>query len=150
MNIWRFSRLVSGRLLRWSLLSIGVGLLLGRHRDPLWRGIGAQSVGWGAIDALIALGGDVGTRGKIAALDNPGEAAVQEKEKSFLRTVLLINAALDVVYVLGGAWVARRDKGDGVLRGHGVGIILQGGFLFVFDVLHALLIQDVSPDRHHK
>lgn len=144
MNIWQFSRLVTGRLMRWSLASMLVGVLLQRHRDPVWKGIGAQSVGWGAIDALIALFGGIGTQNKIADLPNPGDAEVQAKEKSNLKMVLWANATLDVFYVLGGLWFMRRDKGDGVKRGHGLGIVIQGGFLLVFDLLHALLIEDVK------
>jgi hypothetical protein len=143
MNIWQFSRLVMDRLLRWGAASVVVGLLLQRHRDPLWRGIGAQSAGWGLIDALIALIGGISTQNKIAALPNPGDEQAQQKEKSSLKMILWANAGLDVLYVLGGAWVARSDKGDGVRRGHGLGIMLQGGFLFVFDFLHALFIEDV-------
>ena len=143
MNIWQFYRLVTDRLLRWGVVSIIVGLLLQRHRHPLWRGIGAQSAGWGLIDALIALVGGISTQNKIASLPNPGDIQAQHKEKSSLKTILWVNAGLDVLYVLGGAWVARSDKGDGIRRGHGLGIMLQGGFLFVFDFLHALFIEDV-------
>jgi hypothetical protein len=143
MNIWHFSRLVSDRLLRWGLINIILGVVLQRHRDPLWKGIGAQSAGWGLIDALIALIGGISMQNKIASLPNPGDEQAQQKEKSSLKMILWINAGLDVLYVLGGAWVARRDKGDGVLRGHGLGIMLQGSFLFVFDFLHALFIEDV-------
>ena len=143
MNIWQFYRLVTDRLLRWGVVSIIVGLLLQRHRHPLWRGIGAQSAGWGLIDALIALVGGISTQNKIASLPNPGNEHTQHKEKSNLKMILWLNAGLDVLYVIGGAWVARSDKGDGVRRGHGLGIMLQGGFLFVFDFLHALFIEDV-------
>jgi hypothetical protein len=143
MNIWQFYRLVTDRLLRWGAASVIVGVLLQRHRDPLWKGIGAQSAGWGLIDALIALVGGISTQNKIASLPNPGDTQAQQREKSSLKMILWINAGLDVLYVLGGAWVARSDKGDSVRRGHGLGIMLQGGFLFVFDFLHALFIEDV-------
>jgi hypothetical protein len=145
MNIWQFSRLVSSRLMRWGLANIVVGTIISRHRDPLWRGIGTQAAGWGLINALIALFGAVTTQNKIASLSNPGETTALEKEKTFLKRLLWLNTGLDVLYVLGGAWLARRNTGNGVMRGHGVGIILQGGFLFVFDFLHALFIEDVSP-----
>jgi hypothetical protein len=83
------------------------------------------------------------TQNQIASLPNPGDAQAQHKEKSTLKLILWANTGLDVLYVLGGAWMARSDKGDGVMRGHGLGIMLQGGFLFVFDFLHALFIEDV-------
>ena len=60
-----------------------------------------------------------------------------------LRRLLWLNAALDVGYVAGGWWFAHRFNGaqgerDRSVRGHGYGIILQGAFLFLFDVIHAL------------
>lgn len=145
MNIWQFSRLVSSRLMQWAIANVFVGTIISRHRDPLWRGIGTQAAGWGLINALIALFGAVSTQNKIAELPNPGETAVQRKEKTFLKRLLWLNAGLDVLYVLGGAWLAQRDTGDGRQHGHGIGIILQGSVLLVFDVLHALFIEDVSP-----
>jgi hypothetical protein len=145
MNIWHFSRLVSSRLMRWGLANVVVGAILSRHRDSLWRGVGTQAAGWGLVNALIALFGAVSTQNKIASLPNPGLPAPQHKEKTFLKRLLWINAGLDVLYVLGGAWLTQRDKGDDVMRGHGLGIVLQGSFLFVFDLLHAMFIEDISP-----
>ena len=55
-------------------------------------------------------------------------------EKSFL-----FNAALDVAYMTAGFWLIdasnyRADDADR-FRGFGQSLILQGGFLFVFDLI---------------
>jgi hypothetical protein len=56
--------------------------------------------------------------------------------------LLWINTALDVLYVLGGLWWAKRDSGDGEAKGNGLGVMIQGAFLFVLDLIHALNAPD--------
>jgi hypothetical protein len=59
-------------------------------------------------------------------------------EERSLRRLLLINTGLDVLYVVGGAVLALTlGVGDPTWRGHGWGIVVQGAFLFVFDLFHA-------------
>ena len=53
-----------------------------------------------------------------------------------------VSTCLDVLYVLFGLRMARRDKGDGVRRGNGLGIVIQGAFLLIFDLLHASGLPD--------
>ncbi|PJF27320.1 MAG: hypothetical protein CUN53_04525 [Phototrophicales bacterium] len=53
-----------------------------------------------------------------------------------LRRLLWINAGLDVLYMIGGLWYALRAKAPRG-RGMGIGVIFQGLFLFIFDVLQA-------------
>jgi hypothetical protein len=51
----------------------------------------------------------------------------------------LVNAGLDVLYVAGGTALAlRRGQNDPYWRGVGQGIVLQGGFLLLFDLWHGL------------
>jgi hypothetical protein len=142
MNIWQFQHRLSQRLMQWGAFSVFVGLvmLLG---NKFWRGMGWQFIGWGVVDALIALFGGVAMRERIDKHDNPAEPHILKEEADNLERLLWINAFLDVLYVLGGRSWARGDKGDGSRRGAGLGIVLQGLFLFVFDVLHAL---DVPKD----
>jgi hypothetical protein len=55
-----------------------------------------------------------------------------------LRNTLFINAGLDVLYVLGGAYMLSRP--EETWRGGGLAIIIQGAFLLAFDLLHAYLV----------
>ena len=129
LAVHSFSRSVSLRLLLWSVLSMAGGALLWRRGGPFWRGFGAQAVGWGAIDALIALSGLRPGRQPPA---DPARAARN------LRRLLWFNAALDVGYMAGGVRLARsKGQADAHWRGQGWGIVVQGAFLFVFDVVHA-------------
>jgi len=58
-------------------------------------------------------------------------------EQHKLEKIFLVNAALDVAYMAGGAYMIERGKnrlnGDR-LKGFGKSIIMQGAFLLVFDV----------------
>jgi hypothetical protein len=62
------------------------------------------------------------------------------REALKLRRLLWINAGLDVIYIVGGVGLAL-TLGTRNTRwyGHGVGIIVQGAFLLVFDLVHAQL-----------
>ena len=137
MNIWQFQHKLSKRLLWWSGGSVVTGLFLLRG-GKFWRGVGWQFIGWGAIDAGIALFGRVSMNERLNAMDNPGLIEVQKKETSNLIRLLWVNAALDVFYVIGGKRWADGDDGSGNRAGHGLGIVLQGAFLLFFDVYHAL------------
>lgn len=141
-DIWQFQAQLAEKLLAWSGASVtgGVGMLL--LGDRFWRGLGSQCIGWGAIDALIAL---FGLRSALNKADAP-DAHTSERqahERTTLRRILWINTSLDVGYVAGGILLAlTRGKRNRFLRGVGWGIAFQGGFLFFFDLLHALLLRE--------
>lgn len=135
LNIWRIQEIILNRLLLWSRLSIiaGLGLLQG---SAFWRGVGWQAIGWGLVDAAIAIWGGRAMRRRYAALPNPEAPAVQAQESRNLCRLLWLNAGLDVLYILGGLILQRSRN----WRGHGWGIIIQGGFLCLFDLYHALIL----------
>jgi len=132
-DIRRFQRLLAARLLIWSGLSVFAGgwlLLLG----GAWlQGMGVQAMVWGVVDAAIALFA-LRSLGRQTATDPALEAAR-------LRSILQWNTALDVLYVAAGAGIVMAlGAGDAFWAGTGWGVIVQGGFLFVFDLIHAAKI----------
>lgn len=141
MNIWQFQDRISKRLLRWSIVSIGAGLVM-RLGGKFWKNVGNQFIAWGAVDAGIAIGGQVAKRNRIDHMENPGVTEVLEKETENLGRALWVNAVLDVFYMLGAIMWMRRDNGDGRARGNGFGVLIQGLFLLVFDVFHARRLPD--------
>jgi hypothetical protein len=141
-TIYHFQKRLSQRLMIWSVLSIVIGLALQFSRSVQARGFGQQAATWGAIDAGIA---GLGLRGAAKKLDDPAAYALatQAKERRNLGRLLWINAGLDVLYMFGGLALARRDDPDNKgWFGHGWGIVVQGAFLFLFDLIHARNLPD--------
>lgn len=130
--IWEFESDLTNRLLFWSIFSILCGLGIWFASNEFGRGFGIQAIVWGLIDAAIAI---VGAR--VAARRK--STADPKREAVFIRNVLWINFGLDVLYVLGGIWLIQNSD-DGFWRGSGWGIVLQGAFLFFFDLFHAIKI----------
>jgi D-alanyl-lipoteichoic acid acyltransferase DltB (MBOAT superfamily) len=130
---------IATRLLFWAGLSVTLGATLKRMRHPFWRGIGFQFVIWGAVNGLIAL-----IAGRIKPPHQTKENILifdqeNQKKKSILAIVLWINTILDLIYIIGGFWVYRsKGASNPYLRGQGTGITIQGGYLFLFDLVHAI------------
>lgn len=135
MNIWQYQNKISRQLLKWGAASVGLGLLM-RFGGKFWKGVGSQFVAWGAIDAAIAIFGQMGARDRVDRLENPGTLETKQQESQNMNRILWINAGMDVLYILGGWFWMRRDNGDGQARGNGFGVMLQGVFLLVFDLFH--------------
>jgi hypothetical protein len=101
----------------WALASVATGVLTYRRS----HGFGRQTAAWGAVDGVIAC---LGSRRR-------GRTSLQR-----LRTVLLVNAGLDVGYLAAGAWLVR----DGRWREDGLAVLVQGGFLLALDGTAALAL----------
>ena len=60
------------------------------------------------------------------------------RQQSNIEKILLFNAGLDVAYVMTGFYLRERaknsEKSSDRFRGYGNSLILQGSFLFLFDV----------------
>jgi len=136
MTIWGFNEQLTRRLFAWNVVNIAIGMLVGRG-DEWQRGVGSQSVGWGLVNIGIALIGGRATRQRALKPDAHTPATLH-KEARNLRRLLWINSGLDVLYMLGGWWLARREAARPFRRGMGHGIIVQGALLLLFDVIHAL------------
>lgn len=130
--IWKFESDLTKQLLVWNLLSLLSGLYIWFTTHEFGRGFGIQLVAWGAVDAAIAFIG-VGIAARRKSTVDPKDEAL------FIRKVLWINFGLDILYILGGFW-AIQTYSEMFWQGTGYGIILQGTFLFLFDLIHALRV----------
>ena len=104
-------------LLAWGVGSVVLGVptfWLG----PVVAAAGSQFVIWGAIDALIALPG--------LRRDDGLDPAKLLETLEFSRKLNYLWLAIGLGLLIGGIWLP-------VLIGHGVGVLVQGGFLFGFD-----------------
>ncbi len=124
-------------LAAWSVASLAGGAVLAARRGgPRAAGFARQSVAWGAIDLAIAASGAVGARGGVQD---------RRAETVSLRRLLLLNAALDVGYVVVGAALvrARTVRGrDSV--GDGAAVVVQGAFLLALDLSHAARLRTTA------
>lgn len=140
MNIWQFQERLAAILLGWATASIGAGFRLNRYREPLQQGMGEQFIGWGLINGMIAAFGATSAK-RRRQLPDATNRATQSAERRKLARLLWLNTGLDVLYILGGALtIIGRGTRDERWRGRGLGIVIQGGFLFFFDLINALLL----------
>lgn len=134
-DIWRLERRIGNQLFAWGGSSVVLGLPLALLGGPFLRGFGVQFLIWGAIDTAIAIGGRVDLRRarRRTGADAPEVRAARRRR---LTRLLRINAGLDLLYVGAGVLVLLLVDGP-TATGHGVGVIVQGGFLLGFDAWHA-------------
>ncbi len=135
-NFYSYQQRRMSLLLGWGLLSSIVGLVTLCTQKAFWKQFGLQALTWGAIDAALALFGLAGANKKEErhALGELDEQDVVKEAYGFHR-ILLLNTGLDVLYVVGGAWLLHRFQGRSDRQGMGVGVIVQGLWLFLFDGL---------------
>ncbi len=140
MTIWDFQDRLSTTLQGWAASSIGTGLMMTAADEDTVRGMGEQFAGWGAINMAIAT---FGKRSAAGRREEPNALAPDTlaKEQRNLQRILWVNTGLDVFYVLGGLrLVQTKGREDARWRGRGWGIVVQGGFLFFFDLFQALAV----------
>jgi len=131
-----------------AVVSAVAGAALGvAGRRGGWSGIeafGRQTVAWAAVDGALAAGGWAAARrraGRPGAETDPDTRSthratagpVAAARARTLRRLLLVNAFLDVGYLVLGAALVRRPA----RRGDGAAILVQGGFLLWLDTRHA-------------
>jgi pheromone shutdown protein TraB len=110
------------------------GFLIGRT-DGSTKAFHQMNVGWNLINlGLAGFGYYNALKANPAALD----LYQTIKEQYGLEKTFLFNGGLDVGYVLGGLYLTERarnaSKNQDMLKGFGQSIMLQGGFLLVFDL----------------
>ena len=130
----------------WAVGNIGLGLTLRANSTGETRRFHEMNAIWNVVNLGIA------GFGYYAALREPGMLgafAVLQKDHTFQK-VLLFNAGLDVGYMLGGLYLlerGRRPEADtDQLRGYGKAVLLQGGFLLVFDLINYFVASGRNDD----
>ena len=97
-----------------------------------------MNVFWNTVNMAIAVGGYLGASqmGDLSSME------LYEEYHNFSK-VLLINTGLDVAYVMTGLYLRERSgnvqKHTKRLKGYGNSLMLQGGFLFAFDLVLVLI-----------
>lgn len=136
-DIMKHQKVAMTVLMSWGIGSVATGIPMVLSSDPLTRDVGIQNIAWGAIDAGIAGFGLYGRQKTIAGGYDP------ETERRKFQKVLGINALLDIGYMGGG--IAMMASKNDKLYGHGLGILTQGAFLFLFDGVHYFIAKNNKP-----
>lgn len=142
-NDWRLERQKAGMLVLggWAVGNIALGAALAGQREGSAKYFHQMNAGWNAVNlGIAALGYLSVARTDPAALDLFN--SVQGHHQ--IQKILLLNTGLDLAYMAGGAYLIERskhtEKRPERLKGFGQSIILQGGFLFVFDLAQYALL----------
>ena len=111
--------------------------------DERWRSFHQMNILWNTVNATIGIFGYLGNRGT-----DPGslDLATTIQESYGMERLLALNIGLDVGYMAFGAFMWERGlrKDSARWTGWGQSLIVQGGFLFAFDI--ALLAFNASLD----
>jgi hypothetical protein len=123
----------------WAVGNIATGLILRGRTDGSTKYFHEMNAIWNSVNLGIAAFGYF----SAARMAAPSSAFEMYGMQMGLDKTLLFNAGLDLAYVAGGFWLMERskntDKRPERLKGYGQSVVLQGAFLFVFDIaLYAL------------
>jgi hypothetical protein len=123
----------------WAITNIAAGAILSNQRSGSDKYFHQMNAYWNVVNLGIAGLGYLSAAREQAEL--LGVYASSDAHFGFQR-VLLLNAGLDIGYILGGLYLTERSRRfvledpdkEARLKGFGQSIMLQGGFLFLFDV----------------
>lgn len=113
-----------------------------------------MNVFWNTVNAGIAVGGYISAiNGDMGLSEQQTLAEVNKFSK-----ILLFNTGLDVAYMATGLYLRERSKNvskySNRLKGYGNSLLIQGGFLFFFDLalvfLNENMLQEIMQNQHIK
>ena len=107
-------------LIIWGLISIIAGIFYLVSPSEVIKGVLLQAFFWGLIDGIIGL---------IPLLIK--KVFVLEK----IKKIFLVNVYLDIIYIIIGAFLIILGN-NAFLMGNGIGVSIQGLFLFIVDLIH--------------
>ena len=124
----------------WAVGNLAVSGVLRSQSEGTIRYFHEMNVFWNVVNLGLAAGGLYG-----AYTGDPGLGlweSFQEQQK--LEKILLFNMALNFTYLTAGGYLIERSRRPNLnnparLKGYGQSLLLQGGFLLVFDITQYLL-----------
>lgn len=122
-----------GTLTGWAGVNIVGGLVGNLSSTGTTRFFHQGNAVWNTVNLALGIAGLVSQRRERRA---PVDVATGRSRARRAQRVFGINAGLDVLYVSTGAilWPLGADGGSPRVHGYGQALVLQGAFLFVFDV----------------
>lgn len=146
----RVTRTAMTVLASWSAVNLTAGTVLSFTADEPERvAFHQMNAGWNVVNAALAVPALIGSGRRIAeasSLDLAESLLAQNR----IEDTLLFNAGIDVGYVAAGFYLAERARRRGAdaarLAGFGRSLIVQGGFLFAFDLAVYALQRSIGRD----
>ncbi|MCY1032969.1 hypothetical protein OV207_15970 [Corallococcus sp. BB11-1] len=128
----RVNRTAMGILFGWAVLNIGTGVAGHFASEGETRAFFQANAAWNLVNLTIAA---IGYHGQATAEPGSWDLARSLSEGERMEKLLLFNAGLDVGYMAFGGFLWERGsrKDSARLRGWGKSLLVQGGFLLVFD-----------------
>ena len=128
----------------WALVNMATSPVFASRSSGTEKAFHQMNGYWNTVNLVIA------SFGYYAAVSGDTGLTLMEtlKEQQRMEKILLFNTALDLGYITGGFLLKERsraaEKHKDRLKGFGNSLILQGGFLFVFDLTLYLIHQNHS------
>ena len=146
----RVTRTAMTVLASWSAVNLTAGTVLSfTADDPERAAFHQMNAGWNVVNAALAVPSLIGSVRRIeeaSSLDLTGSLVAQNR----IEDTLLFNAGIDVGYVAAGLYLAERARRGGAeaarLAGFGRSLIVQGGFLFAFDLVVYAVQRSIGRD----
>jgi MFS family permease len=122
-----------GVLTGWAVANIAGGIAGAVLVDGDARFVHEANAAWNTVNLALGIAGLVSNGRRL-----PKAKTIAEARKLSRRTMrtYAVNAVLDVVYIAAGTLMAElgRQYGQARVQGYGSAVILQGAWLFAFDV----------------
>ncbi len=120
----------------WALTNMVVGGYGWSQKSGVDRHFHQMNLLWNTVNLTIAgIGLYSALQTDVTSLDWPGVLSEQRKTEN----IYLINAGLDVLYMGTGYYLTRlaskKINSHDMLKGFGYSVVMQGAFLFVFDLV---------------
>jgi hypothetical protein len=114
----------------WAASNIILGSVVSLQTTGVEHYFYQMNAGWNLINLGIAL------PTLLKKYKSPPSFAENVKQQHLIEKILLLNIGLDAAYMIGGVYLNQLSIGSDqsqLLQGYGNSILLQGGFLMVFD-----------------
>ncbi|MEZ4772458.1 MAG: hypothetical protein R3D00_04685 [Bacteroidia bacterium] len=135
----------------WAVTNIAAGAALRAGSEGNIRYFHEMNAFWNVVNLGLAAGSLIGT----AKSDPAGYDQWQTfREQQKIEKTLLFNSGLDLAYMATGLYLTEKSQttqnNPERLRGYGQSLILQGGFLLVFDLSTYLIHQSHGKKVYRK
>ena len=120
----------------WAVGNIGVNAFLTRNASGSDGHFYRMNIYWNLVNLALAI---PGLRHSIITDPSALSLAETVNEYNQMGKIVLVNAGLDIAYITSGFLMKEmaksRENKRNILDGYGRSLILQGGFLLVFDAV---------------